>query len=176
MRPSGILFQYVTSEDNFYTVDRRLTRIVSSILLLYSSLMKLSLSPFLSCLSRWKSAVVSCWFQLILADFWPLFSLRSFGNSECKVAFRSELFMSFIFRRSGWVRWPESISLPCSFEFRILESIVRYYVKYNISNIDHKYNIPFWAICTDILQKCWWKVLIDVSKMDIQYGEMMMHQ
>ena len=103
--------------------------------------MKLSLSPFLTCLSRWMSADVSCRFQLISAEFWPLFSLNSFGNSGWKIAFRSEFFMEFILGKIGVsaMTWKYFSSL--FFQFRILKSFVKCYVEYNLSNIDQKYNI-----------------------------------
>ena len=77
---------------------------------------------------------------LISADFWPLFSLNSFGISNWKGAFQSDLLMEVIFGRNKSECNAMKVFFLHSFKIGYLKALWEYYEKYNLSNFDHKYN------------------------------------
>jgi len=110
--------------------------IVRSAVLLYSLLLKLSLS-----LSHLPELAGSADFQLMfscrLADDFDLNSRklrREFSHSVLN--FLCDLFLG----EKGESIDLMKVFLPCSFEYRILESVCE---NITFSNFDHKYNIPF---------------------------------
>ena len=87
----------------------------SFLLFLYFLFMMLSLTFFLTCLSRWMSAVVSCWFQLISADFQLNFSLNSLQPSRGLKLKVYNPFWTFYVTYFSLGQWTEKVFLVLLF-------------------------------------------------------------